>query len=169
MGLIKAALGSVRSVLSDQWKEYFYCDSMDTGVLVSKGSKRTSGRGSNTKASDNIITNGSVIAVNEGQCMMIVDQGRIVEFAAEAGEFTWNASTEPTLLCGDLGDGLLDSWDTLKRRFTFGGDTGKDQRVYFFNLKEIVGNKYGTPAPVPFRVVDANIGLDIDVSVRVNG
>ncbi|MCI7808147.1 SPFH domain-containing protein [bacterium] len=169
MGLIKAALGSVRGVLSDQWKEYFYCDSMDTGVLVSKGSKRTSGRGSNTKASDNIITNGSVIAVNEGQCMMIVDQGRIVEFAAEAGEFTWNASTEPTLFCGDLGDGLLDSWDTLKRRFTFGGDTGKDQRVYFFNLKEIVGNKYGTPAPVPFRVVDANIGLDMDVSVRCNG
>lgn len=169
MGLIKAALGSVRGVLSDQWKEYFYCDSMDTGVLVSKGSKRTSGRGSNTKASDNIITNGSVIAVNEGQCMMIVDQGRIVEFAAEAGEFTWNASTEPTLFCGNLGDGLLDSWDTLKRRFTFGGDTGKDQRVYFFNLKEIVGNKYGTPAPVPFRVVDANIGLDMDVSVRCNG
>ncbi len=169
MGLIKAALGSVRGVLSDQWKEYFYCDSMDTGVLVSKGSKRTSGRGSNTKASDNIITNGSVIAVNEGQCMMIVEQGRIVEFAAEAGEFTWNASTEPTLFCGDLGDGVLDSWDTLKRRFTFGGDTGKDQRVYFFNLKEIVGNKYGTPAPVPFRVVDANIGLDMDVSVRCNG
>ena len=169
MGLIKAATGSLGGVLSDQWKEYFYCDSMAANVLVSKGSKRTGKRSSNTKASDNIITNGSVIAVNEGQCMMIVDQGEIVEFSAEAGEFTWDASTEPTLFSGDLYEGLQESWNTLKRRFTFGGDTAKDQRVYFFNLKEIVGNKYGTPSPVPFRVVDHNIGLDMDISIRCNG
>ncbi|MBQ8835218.1 MAG: SPFH domain-containing protein [Oscillospiraceae bacterium] len=169
MGLIKAALGSVSGVLADQWKEYFYCDSMDADILVSKGRKRVSGRSSNTKGSDNIISNGAVIAVNEGQCMMIVDQGQIVEFAAEAGEFTWNASTESTIFSGDLYEGLMGTWNTLKRRFTFGADTGKDQRVYFFNMKEIVGNKYGTPAPVPFRVVDANIGLDMDVSVRCNG
>ena len=169
MGLIKAALGSAGGILADQWKEYFYCDSMAANVLVSKGSKRTSRRSSNTKGSDNVITNGSVIAVNEGQCMMIVDQGRIAEFAAEAGEYTWNASTEPTIFGGDLFDGLSESWKVLKKRFTYGGDTGKDQRVYFFNLKEIPGNKYGTPAPVPFRVVDANIGLDMDVSVRCNG
>ena len=169
MGLIKAALGSAGGVLADQWKEYFYCDSMDADVLVSLGSKRTGKRSSNTRGSDNIITNGSVVAVNEGQCMMIVDQGRIVEFAAEAGEYTWNASTEPTIFGGNLSDGLKDSWNTLKRRFTFGADTGKDQRIYFFNLKEIVGNKYGTPSPVPFRVVDNNIGLDMDVSIRCNG
>ena len=169
MGLIKAALGSFQGVMADQWKEFFYCDSMDANVLVSKGSKRTGKRSSNTKASDNIISNGSVIAVNEGQCMMIVDQGKIVEFAAEAGEFTWDASTEPSLFAGDLKDGITDSWNTLKRRFTFGGDTGKDQRVYFFNLKEIIGNKYGTPSPVPFRVVDHNIGLDMDISIRCNG
>ena len=169
MGLIKAALGSAGGVLADQWKEYFYCDSMDADVLVSLGSKRTGKRSSNTRGSDNIITNGSVVAVNEGQCMMIVDQGRIVEFAAEAGEYTWNASTEPTIFGGNLSDGLKDSWNTLKRRFTFGADTGKDQRIYFFNLKEIVGNKYGTPSPVPFRVVDTNIGLDMDVSIRCNG
>ena len=169
MGLIKAALGSAGGVLADQWKEYFYCDSMRSDVLVSKGSKRTSGRGSNTKGNDNVITNGSVIAVNEGQCMMIVDQGKIVEFSAEAGEFTWDASTEPTMFGGDLFDGLKDSWNTLKKRFTFGGEAPKDQRVYFFNLKEITGNKYGTPSPVPFRVVDNNIGLDMDVSVRCNG
>ena len=169
MGLIKAALGSFGSVLADQWREYFYCDSMDVNTLVSKGSKRIGGRSSNTKASDNIISNGAVIAVNEGQCMMIVDQGQIVEFAAEAGEFTWNASTESTIFYGGLGSGLKGSWENLKRRFTFGADTAKDQRVYFFNIKEIVGNKYGTPAPIPFRVVDANIGLDMDVSVRCNG
>lgn len=169
MGLIKAALGSVSGVLSDQWREYFYCDSMDSSVLVRKGSKRIGSKSSNTKGSDNVISNGAVIAVNEGQCMMIVEQGQIVEFAAEAGEFTWNSSTESSIFYGGLGDGLIGSWENLKRRFTFGADTAKDQRVYFFNIKEILGNKYGTPAPIPFRVVDANIGLDMDVSIRCNG
>ena len=169
MGLIKAALGSAGGILADQWREYFYCDSMNENTLVSKGSKRTGKRSSNTKGSDNVISNGAVIAVNEGQCMMIVDQGQIVEFAAEAGEFTWNASTESSIFYGGLGSGLKGSWENLKRRFTFGADTGKDQRVYFFNIKEIIGNKYGTPAPIPFRVVDTNIGLDMDVSIRCNG
>lgn len=169
MGLIKAALGSVGGVLADQWREYFYCESMAANVLVSKGSKRTNSRSSNTKASDNVISNGSVIAVNEGQCMMIVEQGQIVEFAAEAGEFTWDSSTESTIFYGGFGQGIKGSWENLKRRFTFGADTGKDQRVYFFNTKEIVGNRYGTPTPVPFRVVDNNIGLDMDISIRCNG
>ena len=169
MGLIKAAIGSVSGILSDQWREYFYCDSMEADVLMCKGIKRTGKRSSNNKGSDNIITNGSVIAVNEGQCMMIVDQGGIVEFTAEPGEFTWDASSEGTVLYGGFGEGLEKSWEATKRRFTFGADTGKDQRVYFFNTKEIIGNKYGTPTPVPFRVVDTNIGLDMDVSVRCNG
>lgn len=169
MGLIKAALGSFNGVLADQWREYFYCDALSANVLVSKGKKRTSKRSSNKKGDENIISNGSVIAVNEGQCMMIVQQGQIVEFAAEAGEFTWDSSTESTIFYGGFGSGLKGSWENLKRRFTFGGDTGKDQRVYFFNTKELIGNKYGTPTPVPFRVVDANIGLDMDISIRCNG
>ena len=169
MGLIKAAIGSLGGVLADQWKEYFYCDSMADDVLAAKGRKRVSGRSSNTKASDNLITNGSVIVVNEGQCMMIVQQGQIVEFTAEAGEYTWNSSTEPSIFYGDMDNTLANTWETMKRRFTFGGDTGKDQRVYYFNLKEIMGNKYGTPNPVPFRVVDHNIGLDMDISIRCNG
>ena len=169
MGLIKAAIGSVGSVLADQWREYFYCDSLPANVLVTKGSKRTANRSSNTKGSDNIITNGSIIAVNEGQCAMIVEQGKIVEFTAEPGEFTWEASTEGTIFYGNLDYSIQDTWENMKRRFTFGGDSGKDQRVYFFNLKEIIGNKFGTPTPVPFRVVDKNIGLDVDISVRCNG
>jgi len=169
MGLIKAALGSTGGILADQWREYFYCDSMDADVLMTKGKKRTSSRSSNTKGSDNIISNGAVIAVNEGQCMMIVEQGQIVEFAAEAGEFTWDSSTEGSVLYGGFGEGLKASWNNLKRRFTFGADTGKDQRIYYINTKEIMGNKYGTPSPVPFRVVDRNIGLDMDVSIRCNG
>lgn len=169
MGLIRAIAGAATGVAADQWKEYFYCDALESEVLVTKGHKRTNGRASNNKGENNIITNGSVIAVNEGQCMIIVDQGKVVEFCAEAGEFTYEASTEPSLLYGNLGENIKKTFRTVGRRFTFAGDTAKDQRIYFFNLKEIMGNKYGTANPVPFRVVDRNIGLDIDISIRCNG
>ncbi len=170
MGLIKAVKDAVGGVVADQWREDFYCDSMEAEVLVTKGRKRTSDRrSSNYKAEDNIISNGSIVAVNEGQCMMIVDQGKIVEFCAEAGEFTYDTSSEPSLLYGNLGDNLKRTFGTIGKRFTFGGDTARDQRVYYFNTKEILGNKYGTANPVPFRVVDQNIGLDIDISIRCNG
>ena len=170
MGLLKAGGGAVGGVLADQWKEYFYCEAMEADVLVSKGEKRISGkRSSNTKAEDNIISNGSVIAVNEGQCMIIVEQGKVVEVCAEPGEFTYDTSTEPSIFAGSLGQNIKAAFSTMGKRVGFGGDTAKDQRVYFFNTKEIVGNKYGTPNPVPFRVVDRNIGLDIDISIRCNG
>lgn len=169
MGLIKAGIGALGGVLADQWKEFFYCDAIDKSVLVVKGQKRTGGRSSNTKGSDNIITSGSGIAVADGQCMMIVEQGRIVEVCAEPGEFTYDASTEPTLFAGNLGESVKKTFATLVRRFTYGGDTAKDQRVYYFNIKELYENKFGTANPIPFRVVDRNIGLDIDVAVRCNG
>ncbi len=169
MGLLKAGAGALGSALADQWREYFYCDSLGENVLAVKAQKRTSDRSSNTKGSDNIISNGSIIAVNNGQCMIIVDQGEVVEFCAEAGEFIWDSSTEPSIFYGGFGKGLKGTWETFKKRFTMGGDTGKDQRVYFFNTKEIVGNKYGTANPVPFRVVDQNIGLDMDIGIRCFG
>ena len=169
MGLIKAGIGALGGTLADQWKEFFYCEAMDKDVLVTKGQKRITGRSSNTKGSDNIISNGSGIAVADGQCMIIVEQGKIVEVCAEPGQFTYDTSTEPSIFSGKLGESLKDTFKTIGKRFTYGGDTGKDQRVYYFNTKELIDNKFGTPNPVPFRVVDSKIGLDIDVSVRCSG
>ncbi|MBQ4569833.1 MAG: SPFH domain-containing protein [Ruminococcus sp.] len=169
MGLIKAGIGALGGTLADQWKEFFYCDSLDTDTLVVKGQKRTSGRSSNTKGSDNIISNGSGIAVADGQCMIIVEQGQVVEVCAEPGEFTYDTSTEPSIFSGKLGKSILETFKTVGKRFTYGGDTGKDQRVYYFNTKEIMDNKFGTPNPIPFRVVDSKIYLDMDVSIRCSG
>ncbi|MGP1569176.1 MAG: SPFH domain-containing protein [Peptoanaerobacter stomatis] len=169
MGLIKAGLGALGGTMADQWKEFFYCDSIPNDVLVVKGEKRIGGRSSNKKGSDNIISQGSGIAVADGQCMMIVEQGKVVEFCAEPGEFTFDSSTEPSIFNGSLGEGIKKTFETVGKRFAYGGDTGKDQRVYYFNMKELLDNKFGTQNPVPFRVVDRNIGLDVDISVRCNG
>ena len=169
MGLIKAAAGAAGGVLGDQWKEYFYCEAMPADVLITKAHKKTSGRSSNKHGSENIISNGSVIAVNDGQCMLIVEQGKVVDVCAEPGEYTYDMSTEPSIFCGSLGEGVHSVFQQIGKRFTFGGETPKDQRVYFVNTKELVGNKYGTPNPVPFRVVDNNIGLDMDISIKCFG
>lgn len=169
MGLIKAFAGAAEGTLADQWKEFFYCDAMDKSVMVKKGQKRTGVRSSNVHGNDNIISNGSGIAVADGQCMIIVEQGKVVEVCAEPGQFTYDTSTEPSIFSGNLGDSIKASFATVGKRFTFGGDTGKDQRIYYFNTKELIDNKFGTPNPIPFRVVDSKIGLDIDVSVRCSG
>ena len=171
MGLIKAGMGAIGGVLGDQWKEFIYCDSLASDVLVTKGQKRLSseGRSSNTSSEANIISNGSRIAVNEGQAMIIVEQGKVVDLCAEPGEYIYDQSTEPSIFAGDLGSGIMDVFRQIGKRFTFGGDPGKDQRVYYFNTKEIMGNKYGTPSAVPFRVVDNNVGLDIDIAIRCFG
>ena len=171
MGLIKAAAGAAGGTLADQWKEFFTCEALGADVLVAKGEKRRSSQGSssNKTAEDNIISNGSLIAVADGQCMIIVEQGKVVEVCAEPGEYTYDTSTEPSVFTGSLGEGIVNVFKTMGKRFTFGGDPGKDQRIYYFNTKEIPGNKYGTPTPIPFRVVDRNVGLDVDVSLRCFG
>lgn len=169
MGLIKAGAGALGGTLADQWKEFFYCKALDKEVLMAKGQKSVSGRSSNTKGNDNIISNGSGIAVADGQCMIIVEQGKIVEVCAEPGEFTYDTSTEPSIFSGKLGESIKETFKTIGKRFTYGGDTAKDQRVYYFNTKELIDNKFGTPNPIPFRVVDSKIGLDVDVSVRCSG
>ena len=169
MGLIKAGLGALGDTLADQWKEFFYCEAIPNDILMVKGQKRIGNRSSNTKGEDNIISNGSGIAVADGQCMIIVEQGKIVEVCAEPGEFTYDKSTEPSIFSGSLGESILNTFKTIGKRFTYGGDTGKDQRVYYFNTKEIVDNKFGTATPISFRVVDSRINFDVDVSLRCNG
>ena len=169
MGLISAITQAAQSALADSWREYFYCDSIPVDVLITKANKRQNRNSSNTKGSDNVISNGSIIAVADGQCMLIVEQGKVVEVCAEPGEFVWDSSTEPSIFYGSLGENIKKSFAQIGKRFTFGGDTAKDQRVYYVNTKEILGNKYGTPNPVPFRVVDKNIGLDVDIAIRCHG
>lgn len=168
MGLIKALTKSVGGTLADQWKEYFYCDSMPADVLMTRATRKGSKRGGN-RGSDSVITNESVIVVNSGQCMLIVEQGKVVDFCAEPGEYIYDVSTEPSLFCGDLDSGISAVFENIGKRFTFGGEIPKDQRVYYINTKELVGNKYGTPSPVPFRVVDTKIGLDVDIAIRCFG
>ncbi|MPM06022.1 hypothetical protein SDC9_52317 [bioreactor metagenome] len=168
MGLLKAGFGAAGGVLADQWREYFYCESMDSSVLMTKGNSRKSKRSSN-KRDENIISNGSIIAINEGQCMLIVEQGQVVDLCAEPGEYVYDISSEPSVFTGDLSKSISEVFANIGKRFSFGSGTGKDQRVYFINTKELMGNKYGTPNAVPFRVVDTNIGLDMDISIRCFG
>ena len=172
MGLIKAGMGAIGGVLGDQWKEFIYCESLKPDVLVSKGQKRVSSRGrsSNTSAEDNIISNGSTIAVNDGQCMIIVESGKVVDICAEPGEYVYDKSTEPSLFADGLNmQSVKNVFAQIGKRFTYGGDPGKDQRVYYFNTKEIIGNKYGTASPIQFRIVDQRIGLDVDIPIRCFG
>ena len=169
MGLVRAAGAALSTMMGDQWREYFYCNSLDNDTLILKGEKRIGPKSSNTKGADNIISNGALIAVNDGQCMIIVEQGAIVEVCAEPGEFVFDSSTEPSIFYGDLGENLVNSFKTFVKRFAFGGDTAKDQSIYYFNTKEIIGNKYGTANPVPFRVLDKNIDLDIEIALRAHG
>ena len=169
MGLIAAALGAATGSLADQWKDFFICESLDKDVLVTKGQKKIGNRSSNRFGSDNIITNGSGVVVADGQCMIIVDNGKIVEVCAEPGEFTYDTSTEPSVFYGGLGQGIVDTFKNIGKRITYGGDTGHDQRVYYFNTKEITDNKFGTATPIMFRIVDSKIGLDLDSSIRCSG
>lgn len=169
MGLIKAGLGSLGGTLADQWKEYFVCDAMPKTVIARKGQKKTGGRSSNTKGSDNVISNGSGLVVADGQCAIITDQGKVAEICAEPGEYTYNSQTEPSIFAGTFGDSLKRTFKEIGKRFTYGGEPAKDQRVYYFNTKEMMDNMFGTANPVPFRVVDSKIGIDLDVSIRCNG
>ncbi len=165
MGLISAAAGAALSTLADQWREYFVCNALDRDTLMVKGLKKGSRSGS-----DNVISEGSGIVVADGQCAVITCQGTVVELVAKPGLYTYEKGGEPSVFTGALDEAKIRKvFNTMWQRFKQGGAAGSDQRVYYFNVKEITDNKFGTAVPIPFRVADANIGLDIDVSLRCNG
>ncbi|AYB00321.1 SPFH domain-containing protein [Lachnoanaerobaculum umeaense] len=169
MGLISAITGAAGGVLADSWRDYFYQDSIDDSVLVIKGKKRVDQRGSNNKGTNNVITDGSIIDVADGQCMIVVENGAIKDVCAEPGKFVYSNTAEPTIFAGNLKTTIKRSWEQFKNRLTFGGGATGDTRIYYVNTKEIRGNKYGTAAPIPYRVVDTNIGLDMDTAIRCHG
>ena len=169
MGLIQAAVGAIGGTLADQWKEYFYCPAIDPQYLLVEGQKKTTGRSSNTKGQENIISNGSIITVADGQCMIIVDQGKIVEVSAEPGAFQFDSSASPSIFAGSLGQSFVDSVKDAWSRFTFGGMAARTQKVYYLNMLEILDNKFGTQQPIEFRIVDSKVGLDMDTSLRIHG
>ena len=167
MGLISAAISAAGSTMRDQWKEYFYVDALDGRTIAVRAQRKN--RGLFNKGTDNVITTGSGVVVADGQCAIIVENGRVVDICAEPGEYTYDNSVAPSIFCGSLGEGIKASFEEFSRRFAHGGSTASDQRIYYFNTKEITGNKYGTPNPIPFRVVDQRAGIDIDVSIKCFG
>lgn len=147
MGLIKALTSSVSSGLGDQFKEFVECPQIENDVMIARGVvKHGSG---NSNPSEGVISNGSAIVVPEGMAAAIIDNGKVVEFTAEAGTFTWDTSSEPSIFTGGLGKGIIDTIKTIGSRITFGGQTAKDQRVYYINIKPIPGNTFGSMQPEP--------------------
>lgn len=169
MGLIRAAKSAVSGVMAEQWKEFFTCDALPNDVLIKRGEKRTSSRSTNRYGTDSVISSGSVISVAEGQCMLITDQGEIVEMCAEPGAFIYDSSTEPSVFAGDLGPAVGQVFKQICKRFTFGGEPPRDQRVYYVNTRRIDGNKYGTPNPLPVRISDAGINKSFIMPIRCFG
>lgn len=165
MGLMSTLHGTFAGALSDLWREFFYCDALDEDTLVAKGVKKKDKR-SNNKGDDNIISNGSVVSVANGQCAIIVDNGLISDVCTEPGEYIYSKSSEPSLICGDV---IRSTIRAVNERFAFAGQAPKDQRVYYVNLLEIVGMHFGTVNPIMFRVVDQRAGVDIDIRLKVCG
>ncbi|MGI6046150.1 MAG: SPFH domain-containing protein [Eggerthellaceae bacterium] len=169
MGLLKVGAGAAGGVLADSWRAYFSCESLDADTLVAKGIKRADRRSPNTQEAENIVSDGSIITVKDGQCMIIVEQGEIVEVCAEPGDFIFDASAEPTIFYGKLSEKTGESFSKMSKRFTLSGKPTKDQLIYFFNTKEMPGNTYETDSAIPFHIADANLGRDTDIALHCNG
>ena len=159
MGLIKAALTAGSSTLADQWLEYIYCERMEDNVLMRRGIPKKGG--SNTKGTEDIISNGSKIVVGEDQFLIVVSDGKIIDFTADAGQYTFDQGTEPSMFYGGFGKGLVESFKKFGERFTTGGIAPHNQRAYFVNTRMLKGNKFGTTTPIPFR--DSEFGMTVDI------
>ena len=169
MGLIKAGLVAASQTLADTWLEFFVCESIPSDVLVVRGKKQLGKHSSNTKGNDNVISDGSGIVVHEGQAMIMVDQGVVTEIATEPGVYKYETGTSPSIFSSSFGAGLKETFKEMWDRIKHGGTAAKDQRIYYFNMKELVDNKFGTQNPVPFRMTYPDLGRSFTVGVRCNG
>ncbi|MBQ4030207.1 MAG: SPFH domain-containing protein [Bacilli bacterium] len=163
MGLIKALTTSVSTALGDQFKEFVNIPSVDGDTLIIRG--KVEHGPANTNPSEGVISNGSKIVVPQGWAMMLVDNGK-VEFSSEPGEYIYDNSSEPSVFYGGLGKGIMDTFRQIGGRFTFAGQTAKDQRVYYINLLEKTGNKFGSTSPK--EIYDSTYGMTIQMTFRGN-
>ena len=166
MGIFKALSASVKGVAADQWKEFIMSDSLTPEILMARGRKTTGANSSNTSSDDNVITDGSVIAVADGQCAVVTQSSKIVAVCSDTGEHIYSSGDSPTI----FGSGIAEVAKEVGRRFTYGGDVPHSpQRVYYINTKEITGIPFSLMSPVSFRVKDDNTGMDIDCRVEAGG
>lgn len=150
MGLLKAAFSSISSTLKDQYKDYYYCESLPNHVLIKKGQRHDTKAGSN-HALDNVISDGSTIVVNAGQALLVVENGKVIDISLEEGVYTWQTGTTPSIFTGNLPTSIKESIKDMISRITYGGEPARDQRVYYVNIKEIINNKFGSSSPVSYR------------------
>ena len=155
MGLIKALAEGISSGLGDQFKEFVTCPEISKNVLIQRGLVKH-GDG-NKNPTEGVISNGSKIVVPQGMAMMLIENGAIKEFSAEPGEYTWDSGSEPSVFTGNFFQGVADTFKTIGKRFTYGGQAPTDQRVYYVNLLAITGNKFGSPQPK--KITDEKYGM----------
>ena len=162
MGLLKAVHGAVGSVLEEQWKEFFRCDALDDETLMVRAYKQTGKRSANTRKDDDVLTNGSILSVADGQCVLVVKQGKVVDFCREPGEHIFEDPDQR---------GLKGFFKEVGRRVAFGGGDIQPvvYRVYYMNTKEITGIPFSSRGPIPFRVKDGSSSLDMDSGVSLSG
>lgn len=168
MGIFKAISSAISGSMKDQWKEMFYCNAIPNDILLVRGHKVQTERSANN-GDDNVITDGSIVCVADGEAALMVCNGRVTNVFTEPGEHTFRSSKTAGVFSGtDINTTASNIASDIGRRVSFGGDAPIFYRVYYMNTKEIMGNKILVPA-TPFRVTDENIGLDMDVTVSIDG
>ncbi len=163
MGIIRAFTGAAGGTMADQWLEMYVCDSIPQGILAVRGQKRVSARSSNTKGSENVISDGSVILVNEGQSAVAIEQGKVIGCYARPGEYTFHGGSASIF----SGGGLKGIGKEIVTRVGFGGDVGIHQYILYIDMKEHMGNPFSVSFPI--CVTDEEIGLQLTATAQAEG
>lgn len=163
MGIIRAFTSSIPNLFEEQWKEYFYCNSLGYDLLIQRGRKHVGERSTNTRMDDQVITNGSLIVVNAGQAVVVTSMGKVIDVCTEPGEHIFQDPNRTS--------GVSQFFKDAAERFTYGGGDIQPvvHRLYYVNMLESMGNKFETTAPIPVRIKDPSSGLDMDGALMVSG